>query len=64
MANGSKRHALVVRWTSTGGGLLESRLHDRFATRALGGEWFDFTDVADSVAMIANAARGLLKKAQ
>ncbi|MCX5000762.1 GIY-YIG nuclease family protein [Streptomyces longwoodensis] len=54
---------LAVRWTSTGGGLLESRLHDRFATRALGGEWFDFTDVADPVAMIARAARGLLKNA-
>ncbi|AYN43372.1 GIY-YIG nuclease family protein [Streptomyces dangxiongensis] len=54
---------LAVRWTSTGGGLLESRLHDRFATRALGGEWFDFTDVADPVAMIAKAARGLLKNA-
>ncbi|MFG2948417.1 GIY-YIG nuclease family protein [Streptomyces adustus] len=55
---------LVVRWTSTGGGLLESRLHDRFAGRALGGEWFDFTDVQDPVETIAKTARRLLKNAR
>ncbi|MFJ1549993.1 GIY-YIG nuclease family protein [Streptomyces sp. NPDC088246] len=54
---------LVVRWTSTGGGLLESRLHERFARRALGGGWFDFAEVADPVATIAKAARRLLKRA-
>ncbi|MEU8794997.1 GIY-YIG nuclease family protein [Streptomyces sp. NPDC048643] len=54
---------LIVRWTSTGGGLLETRLHDRFARRALSGEWFDFRDVADPVGMIAKAAQRLLKGA-
>jgi hypothetical protein len=53
---------LVVRWTSSGGGWLEERLHERFAARALGGEWFDFRDAADPVQMIAQAARKLLRQ--
>ncbi|WP_326806070.1 GIY-YIG nuclease family protein [Streptomyces sp. NBC_01788] len=53
---------LVVRWTSSGGGWLEERLHERFAARALGGEWFDFRDVADPVQMIERAARKLLRQ--
>ncbi|WP_256333765.1 GIY-YIG nuclease family protein [Streptomyces sp. cf386] len=53
---------LVVRWTSSGGGWLEERLHERFAPRALGGEWFDFRDVADPVQMIAQAACKLLRQ--
>ncbi|EMF56409.1 MULTISPECIES: GIY-YIG nuclease family protein [Streptomyces] len=53
---------LVVRWTSCGGGWLEERLHERFAVRALGGEWFDFRDVEDPVQMIERAARKLLRQ--
>jgi hypothetical protein len=53
---------LVVRWTSCGGGWLEERLHERFAARALGGEWFDFRDVADPIQMIERAARKLLRQ--
>ncbi|MFF3991525.1 GIY-YIG nuclease family protein [Streptomyces sp. NPDC001797] len=53
---------LVVRWTSCGGGWLEERLHERFAARALGGEWFDFRDVEDPIQMIERAARKLLRQ--
>ncbi|MEH0612354.1 GIY-YIG nuclease family protein [Streptomyces scabiei] len=55
---------LVVRWTSFGGGWLEERLHERFATRALGREWFDFRDVADPAQMIGRAARKLLRQSR
>lgn len=54
-------HTWYGRTTAEGDGC---RLHDRFARRVLGGEWFDFTDVADPVATIAEAARGLLKNAR
>ncbi|MFD8724994.1 GIY-YIG nuclease family protein [Streptomyces sp. NPDC059629] len=54
---------LVVRWTSSGGGWLEDRLHGRFAARALGREWFDFRDTADPVQMIAQAVQELLRQA-
>lgn len=53
---------LVVRWTSSGGGWLEERLHERFAERALGREWFDFRDVTDPAQMIDRAARKLLRQ--
>ncbi|MFF9301478.1 GIY-YIG nuclease family protein [Streptomyces sp. NPDC014764] len=53
---------LVVRWTSCGGGWLEERLHEHFVARALGGEWFDFRDVADPIQMIERAARKLLRQ--
>lgn len=51
---------LVIRWTSKGGGYLEGRLHDRFRSRALGREWFDFRNVTDPVRRIAAAARTVL----
>ncbi|MEU6934953.1 GIY-YIG nuclease family protein [Streptomyces sp. 2RAF24] len=54
---------LVVRWTSPGGGYLEDRLHERFAGRAVGREWFDFRDAENPVQEIAKAAGVVLQQA-
>ncbi|MEU6298584.1 GIY-YIG nuclease family protein [Streptomyces erythrochromogenes] len=53
---------LVVRWTSPGGGYLEGRLHECFASRAVGREWFDFRDVENPVQVIAEAAGAVLQQ--
>lgn len=51
----SSPHALEVLWQGRGGPALEAHLHERFATRRVRGEWFDFTGV-DAEVLIAAAA--------
>ncbi|MFD6460094.1 GIY-YIG nuclease family protein [Streptomyces roseolus] len=53
---------LVVRWTSPGGGYLEGRLHECFAGRAVGREWFDFRDAENPLREIAEAAGAVLQQ--
>lgn len=53
---------LIARWTSPGGGRLERDLHSEFSARAVGGEWFDFSDVDEPVEAIQRAAAKLLRR--
>ncbi|WP_245389973.1 GIY-YIG nuclease family protein [Streptomyces sp. PvR006] len=52
---------LIARWTSPGGGRLERNLHNEFSARAVGGEWFDFSDVDKPIEVIERAAAKLLR---
>ncbi|MFE6909669.1 hypothetical protein [Streptomyces erythrochromogenes] len=45
-----------------GGSYLEGRLHECFASRAVGCEWFDFRDVENPVQVIAEAAGTVLQQ--